>query len=264
MSGALEESLVSLTIHPSGGDDHALLASDFIKQLDGLRQLLTFAASGGDVDARILRLQMNSPATVVLEAYRADEPSPVNVRSLFQGIKDVAIGGIAPPGFSRPVFEALREFAGAIGKTVKTAVLEAAGETIVIDVEARRRIEAVFGSDVVADGSVDGMLEAINIHSKTNTFALYPVVGPSRITCKFPDELLPSVKPALGRYVLVFGELRYRWRDPHPYEARANRIEILPNFEDQPRFSDILGIAPHATSDMRSEEFVRNIRNGWH
>ncbi|BBE34736.1 hypothetical protein [Sphingosinicella microcystinivorans] len=252
---------VSVVIRPSGGDDHSLSAADFIKQVDALRQLLALSEARGAVDARIVKLHMNSPATVVMETIGADD-RPVDLSSFFRGIEAVVVGGQAPREFERPVFEALRDFAAVVGKSVRSATLEAFGRTILIDLEARKRIESVFGEDTSAEGTVDGMLEAVNVHGKKNTFGLYPIVGASRVSCKFEDDLLAKVRPALGRYVIIEGELKYRWREKFPYEARATKIEVMD--EDQPSFIDILGMAPNATGGLASEDFTRKVRHGWH
>lgn len=254
--------LVSVIIRPAGGDDHSLAASDFIKQVDALRQLLALSEHRGSADARIVGLHMNSPATVVMETVGADE-RPLDLASFFAGIEQIALSGTAPREFGRPVFEALRDFAAVVGKSVRSATIETLGRKLVIDVEARKRIEAVFGPDTSSEGSVDGMLEAINVHGKKNTFALYPVIGAARVSCKFDDDFLPKVRPALGRYVIIRGELKYRWREKYPYEALANNIEVLEDWDDQPSFTDILGIAPGATEGVPSEEFTRNERHGW-
>jgi hypothetical protein len=249
---------VSLTIHPSGGDDEPLSAADFVKQVDSLRQLLALSDPSG-FEARIVRLEMNSPATVVLEA--SDEG---DIGKFLHGLDEVASGGEAPSQFGRPIFETLRVFASAVGAGVRSAVIASDGKMVVVDVEARRRIESVFGQDTTSEGTADGMLEAINIHGKTNAFNLYPIVGASRISCRFTEDMLQSIKPALGRYVAVQGELKYRWRERHPYEAVVNKIEILPSWEEQPSFIDILGMAPDATGGLPSEDFVSNVRSAWH
>lgn len=253
--------LVSLVIRPTGGDDHTLAATDFIKQIDAMRQLLALSDPLG-ADARIVKMHMNSPATVVMEAGGA-EGTESYLSNFITGLEAVVVGGEAPRQFARPVFEALKDFAGVVGKSVRSATIEACGRTIIIDVAARKRIEAVFGADTSSEGSVDGMLEAINVHGKKNTFALYPVVGASRITCKFDDFLLPDVRPALGKYVIIRGELKYRWREKFPYEARAKKIEICDDWEAQPSFVDILGIAPSATDGVASEDFIRKERHDW-
>lgn len=250
---------VSVVIHPSGGDDQPLSATDFIKQVEALRQLLALTGDQDDGETKIVKLHMNSPATVVM-----DPPASGKVMErFFNGLRSVALDGAAPSDFGRPVFEALKDFAAVVGKGVRSAELQFAGGTICIDAAARRRIESVFGADTVSSGSVDGMLEAINVHGKKNTFALYPIVGASRITCKFDDRLFQDVRPALGKYVIIEGELRYRWRDKFPYEAVATGLKIMDDWEDQPSFTEIIGMAPNATDGATSEEFVKSARYGW-
>jgi hypothetical protein len=253
---------VTVVIRPAGGDDYALPAADFVKQVEALRQLLALSDPSGVAEARIIGLHMNSPATISLNAV-GRENVPMDLSGFFGGLETVALGGPAPRDFGRPVFDAFRDFASVVGRGVSSATIQVGGKTIVIDVAARKNIEAVFGPDESSEGSLDGMLEAINVHGKSNTFALYPIVGASRVSCKFEEGLLAQVRPALGKYVVIGGELKYRWREKFPYEARANRIEILSGWDDQPSFSSILGLAPNATGGLLSEEFVRNERHGW-
>jgi hypothetical protein len=253
---------VSVTIRPTGGDDHSIAAADFIKQIDALRQLLTLSDRRTNVDARIVKMHMNSPATVVMEPVRDDGMLGASLR-FFTDIEAVVLGGHAPASFDRPVFDALREFAAVVGKSVRSATIQVAGKSILIDVAARKRIEGVFGPDTSSEGTVDGMLEAVNVHGKKNTFGLYPIVGANRISCKFDERLLPCVRPALGKYVQIEGELKYRWREKFPYEAMATKIDVLDDWEDQPSFTEILGIAPDATGGVACEEFVRKVRHGW-
>lgn len=249
---------MEIVIHPSGGDDLPLPAADFVRQMDALRQLLTHA--GHATETRILKLHMNSPATVVMDALGAHD-SPLNLTRFFDGIDAIASRGEAPPEFGRPVFDALREFASAIGKGLRRAILSLAGREIVFDIAAKRRIEEVFGPDTSSEGSLDGMLEGINVHGKSNVFALYPVVGPTRVTCKFDSDMLPGIRPALGKYVSIQGVLKYRWREKFPYEATASKLEIMD--DNQPSFLDILGLAPEATGGVPSEDFIKNVRHGW-
>jgi hypothetical protein len=43
----------------------------------------------------------------------------------------------------------------------------------------------------------------------------------------------------------------------------ATKIDVLDDWEDQPSFTEILGIAPDATGGVACEEFVRKVRHGW-
>ncbi|MGA0563324.1 hypothetical protein ACO2RV_12840 [Ancylobacter sp. VNQ12] len=260
----MDDSHVRLIIHPSGGDDAAIAVADFLKQVGALKQLVALSRLNEEIDARIISMSKNSPAVVELEAFAARTQVSVGIERLFTDIKSVVDLGQVPHRVSRQALDILKEFSSAIGKGIAFAKLEFCGKEIFFDIEARRRLDDVFGDDTIADGSIDGMLEAVNIHSTVNTLALYPVVGPSRITCRFDDKLLSEVKPALGRYVVVYGEMKYRWKEMYPYEVSIRDIEILPDWEDQPKFTDILSIAPTATDGVKSEDFVKKIRDEWH
>ena len=149
-----------------------------------------------------------------------------------------------------------------IGKGVRESVLQIDDRKIVIEQYARQRVENVIEPDYTVEGTIDGMLEAVNIHGNRNQFVLYPVIGPTRVNCFFPDDMLDKVRPVLGKYAIVSGQLKYRWRENFPFEARASELEEA-NENEQPALSEIIGIAPNATGGERSEDFVRDIRGGW-
>jgi hypothetical protein len=74
--------------------------------------------------------------------------------------------------------------------------------------------------------------------------------------------MLDEVRPILGKYVIVTGAMKYRWREKFPYEARANRLEQVSE-SDQPYLPNLIGMAPNATGGERSEDFVKELRSAW-
>lgn len=255
-------SRVRLTILPSGRDED-VTASDFLKQVSALRDLIMLSAhASSDLEARVVDLSHSSPATIELQATWRSNRQPLNVDSYFGSVRSVVEDGAAPRELGRPVFDALKEFVSVIGKGVSRATLQIGSQKIEIEQQARQRVEAVIEPDYTIEGEADGMLEAVSVHGKRNQFVLYPIIGPSRVNCYFSEEMLDRVKPALGRYVIVKGQLKYRWRDRFPTECRAGDIEILDE-ADQPEIRDILAFAPDATGGKASEDFVREIRGGW-
>lgn len=258
----LDDHHVSVVIRPSGGDSHTIAAADFVKQIDALRNLISLSDKGTGVDVRIVKMHMSSPATIVMEAVRGDNSRGIDP-AFSSGIAAIALDGKAPAHFDRHVFDALKEFSGVIGKSIRSATIEMGGESILIDVPARKRIEAVYGPDTSSEGTLDGMLEVVNVHGRQNTFGLYPVVGANRVSCRFDEGLLSSIRPALGKYVAIEGKLKYRWREKFPYEAFVTKIDVLEGWDEQPSFTDILGMAPDATGGLPSEEFTRKERHDW-
>ncbi|WP_230959441.1 hypothetical protein, partial [Erythrobacter donghaensis] len=250
---------VSVVITPAGEDKARLSASDFIRQVDALRELIVLSGISQGSTPQITRLEMNSPALVVFEA----DANSARFNRFFADIAQVAHDGTAPQLLNRGAFDVLKEFSAPVGRGITDARIRCGDFEIIIDIAARKRIESVFGNDDSSEGTIDGMLEAINVHGKKNVFALYPVVGAKRVTCIFEDNLLHKVRPALGKYVEIKGELKYRWREKFPYEAFALDLSILPEWDDQPSFEEILGMAPGAANGMPAEEFTRLQRHGW-
>lgn len=260
----MSASRVKLTIHPSGGDEKDVLAGDFLKQVTALRDLVLLSVTdGAAVDTKIVGLSRNSPAAIEIAPFWKADSKPIGMASYFESIGVVLDKGLAPRNLGRPVFDALKEFVSVIGKGVRTATLQVGDQIVEVNAEAKRRVEDVFEPDYSAEGSIDGMLEAVNIHGNRNQFALYPVVGPSRVTCFFTQDMFGEIQPALGKYAIVNGELKYRWREKFPFEARVIAIETVDE-ADQPNFDTIRGLAADATRGKPSEEFVRDIRSGWH
>jgi hypothetical protein len=255
---------VKLTIHASGNDANDVMASDFLKQVSALRDLVLLSVHDHkDVDAKIVGLSRNSPATIELEAFWRQDKRPLDVDAYFDRVRSVLENGKAPKELGRAVFDTLKEFVSVVGNGVRESVLQIGDRQIHIEHQARQRLESVIEPDYTVEGTIDGMLEAVNIHGNRNQFVLYPVIGPSRVNCYFPEEMLNDVRPVLGKYAIVTGKMKYRWREKFPFEARASYLEQVSE-SDQPNLSEIIGIAPDATGGERSEDFVKELRSGWH
>lgn len=259
----MDESRISLTIVPSGGDEGSVLVSDFLKQVDALKKLVGYASRTNTVEARIVGLSMNSPASVEIEAFNASNNAAVPVGAFFHDVYNVVEKAATPINLEREVFDTIKDFASVVGKGVNSTIIVAAGNEVKFDIIAKDRIDGIFGQDYSRHGTADGMLEAVNIHGKINNCALYPLVGPKRISCRFEEHLFKKIKPALGKYVMIEGILKYRWREKFPHAADIHKIDVLPSWDEQPSFEDILGMASNATHGEASEEFVKARRYGW-
>lgn len=112
--------------------------------------------------------------------------------------------------------------------------------------------------------TIDGRLEQINIHNNVNTFRIY-TSSPTfdSVNCRFPPKLLEKVQSSLGAFVSVSGECFYRPEAPFPYKINVQGMKVLPPTEELPTLSDLYGIAPGATGDRSSEQFVRELRDEW-
>lgn len=132
---------------------------------------------------------------------------------------------------------------------------------VVIDTKFKQNIEKILGPDEFVEGTVDGMLEAVNFHH-TNKFTLYPLIGPRKVTGTFSDmQLREKVREGIGRYVTVIGKLRYKQWASFPHGVVAEDIDVHELDSQLPTLSDLRGAFAGATGEKDSLEFVEQIRN---
>jgi len=110
-------------------------------------------------------------------------------------------------------------------------------------------------------GSVAGTLEVINIHARENTFRIYPIVGAKKVDCHFRSEQLNNAIAGINRYVNVTGCLRYKRRDKFPYAINDAEVEVYPDEQELPSIFDLKGVAPDAAGSLKSEDFVKKLRD---
>jgi hypothetical protein len=161
------------------------------------------------------------------------------------------------------LLEDIRALARPVGKTVKNTTLLFNGHTFDLSPKVQNEVDKALAVDDECEGSIEGMLEQINIHDGANTFHIYPSIGPRKLTCNFPSKLYDEAVSAVGRRVEVTGTLRYRFGASKPHQIVVSQIEIFPPDSELPSWDDLRGRAPGATDELSSEAFVRELRNGW-
>jgi hypothetical protein len=65
----------------------------------------------------------------------------------------------------------------------------------------------------------------------------------------------------VDKYVTVFGRLRYKTWDRYPYAITADDIEV--HDVAATTLDDLKGIAPHATGNLTTQEFVDRLNDEW-
>lgn len=241
-------------IHPLQGDDTSLALSSFTLSVDALRKVINkFRCK----DLRIVSVTSNSPITLTVADAFPEFPS---VDIFFNGLKSFKETEEIPIAWPRAIIDSVLELLAPVGKSVARFSLVADNNILELDTKYKMAFEEQVQSDFSAVGTVDGMLEAVNIHGKKNNVALYPIIGNNKITLDFNDAQLEKIKEHIGRYVQISGELTYRWRDKYPYTGIITKIEHV-NEEGLPTFKNLFGIAPNATRGVPAEEFITRIRS---
>lgn len=251
-------------------DNEHIRLSDFIEELNAVREALQeidrrFYGDGNQTtEYRIVDLSHSSPSAVVVEPVPIDKDkdnAAAIVDRLLDGIRKINTG-TAPADFDSRLLEKVSHIARPYKKRVRQVQIIDDNGPIIISQTFEASIERIVGDDQVSDGSVDGSLEMINFHRGANKFNIYPTVGPDRVACHFPGDLLEKAIASVGRYVRVSGKLKHKTRDRFLYGIEVESVEALPDEASLPSFQELRGIAPDFTGGLTSEEFVRRLRDG--
>lgn len=255
---------ISVTIEGSAEGGAPTLA-EFLRQLEAVKVALKHTervvtgSDEPDVYFKIVGLSMASPATVVLEETAIDIDGKrgrlpkVPISSRFVStIHQINQRGTVPPLVKD--LSALEAFKSVGAASRSGAVTFAsAARKVEIEPEFEVKLDKIIGPDQVIEGSVTGMLEAINLHN-TTSFAIYPAVGPTKVACTFPSALKPRVIAGIDHNVRVVGKLRYKHWAPFPHAITADEIEVFPAPDKLPTLQSLYGLTRRETPPTNGQE----------
>jgi hypothetical protein len=254
-------------------DGHVRL-SDLLTELQALKDTLDNVDRmvGQTADTvlyyRVIDLQHNSPATVVLEPHikpkkRKNAGDAIRVRHhrFFQELDAI--------GKKKPVSEELdtktllsfKRLVDGVGKAFYKATISNSVSSIPLTESLRQNVDVLIEKEHRSRGAITGKLEALNVHKTTNTFWIYPAVGPRKVLCKFRTSDREKVKGCIDMIVRVEGVKFFRPNANVPHRIEVDEFETLP--ESNGSVADIGGIAPHATGEESSVDFIRRHRDEW-
>lgn len=266
----MDETRITLVIEGPERDGGHVRLDVFASQLRQLSKALSRAdeivADGvRNSHFAVVGLSHSSPATVELEARvnkgKRDYRQQVVARLAWE-IDSVERGEIRYDTDYKLLAD-LRGLLAPIGSAVHSSLLKLNGSSFELTSGLARKIEVQLEEHESCIGTVEGMLERINVHADANIFTIYPDVGPNSITCHFPEDQIEAAVSAVKRRVAVTGLIKYRKLTPFPYEINVSDIEIYDPEETLPSFDDLRGIAPDATGDEFAADFVARFRDGW-
>ena len=214
---------------------------------------------------RIVELSYRSPIRVVLEP-QAIPNRPYVVPAILARLElvtDALANGDDLRGVDADLLGHIRGLTRPIGKTVKSAALVFRDRTLELTETVGTKVDHALAVDEECEGSIEGMLEQINLHGGANIFHIYPDIGPRKVTCKFPTKLHDDAISAVGRRVQISGTLHYRSGASFAHQVAVSQIEVFQPDSELPDWDDLRGRAPNATGALSSEAFVRELRDGW-
>jgi hypothetical protein len=261
----------TITVTLSGEADNPRL-DDFVEEMQKLKTALRETerlVSGREPTLyfRIRRLQKSSPVQVTLEAVSEaeddrGEPKFANyvVRSFTTNLRVIDRRKRLPQKIEYPVIQAYKELTAPAEQHRLEVEIAAGNRKVVLNRQFRETLDRLIGSDEYGYGALSGRIEAMNLHGKRR-FWLYPVVGPSRVSGTFPPMQRGRFTAAFDKYVTVYGRLRYKTWDKYPYAIAAD--DIRTHDQEGPRLIDLKGVAPGATGEVGSREFIDRLHDEW-
>jgi hypothetical protein len=259
---AVSRRTISVEIKGSAEDGGYPRLSEFLAQLDAVKAALKHTerllskSEERSVYYRVVELKMASPATVVLEETpirtehrRAKLPKTSVTQKLVSTLKQIERGR-SPQIKDLHALEAYRSVGTLLHKHLEEVTIKSGNQQVSIGEEFNRKIDKIIGPDELVEGSVTGVLLAINLHNTTR-FEIYPPVGPPKVACDFHPDLKRRVIEGLDRNVRVTGKLRYKHWAPFPHAITAEDLEVFPPDDELPTIFDLRGLANDGDFDGR-------------
>jgi len=260
---------ISVRLSGHEEDNGLVRFSDFVHELNALTEILRkldhllSKSKEKTMYFRLTELSYNSPATIEIEGVpispRIDLTNGVAMRFV-EGLESIK-NGYAPPDFDRDLIDSYSNLGKPLKRRIIEKVYRSNGKEVPLNVSLDESIKKILGEDEFSVGSISGILELIDIHAGSNRFRIYPIAGAKHIDCYFPSKLLDFAITGIGRKVNVEGRLKYKSKERFPRSIEVKNLEVYPNDDELPSVFELEGIAPNATGDLSSEDFVRRIRD---
>lgn len=277
MNKKLDSNRISIQVEGSINDNGLVRVSDFTAKLNTLLEIiskldkLVGRSVVPSLYAVIYELRLSSPSLVgyelkTIKSHKDHREAVVN--KFFEGLSFIEKGDV-PLDYDSDILQSYKKLGsgqrqdGKKDSYLNEIICYSGDVRIKLSQSFERKVDNIIGEDEIADGTASGILEYLNIHGNKNVFNIYPTAGARQVKCHFPPPLKPKVIQAVDRYVNVIGKLRYKKRDNFPYSMDVEELEISPPENELPTLFDLLGMAPNATGELSSEEFIRKIRDEW-
>jgi hypothetical protein len=264
----MAEHRIILVLEGTEQDEGHVRLDVFLSELQKLRSSLSKVDESlldgtRNTDFAVVGLSHSSPATVELEARRI--PGRRDVRSQLSRYMTTLMRGIEtgkiPTGIDSSLLADLKGLAAPVGVLLKSATVSIGEGVFDLSGSFVRHIDEHIASQETCIGTIEGMLEKINVHSDANMFTIFPDVGPKRVACHFPPELMEVAVSSIKRRVAVTGTMRYQKHEAFPYHVEVSHIKAYPPEAQLPSLEQLRGLAPEATGDKSSEQFIGELRD---
>lgn len=270
-----ESNLITLEVDGPSSEDGHVRADEFIEKLEDLITALNGVDKMvGDTGQptlyyRIVAVSHTSPLTITLEPVvrkRVATPARDHIRTrhhrFFRELAAIRTNQPISPELDDRTIEHLRDLVSGLGQSFNRAAVFNSEARVELDSTFETNVRKLLDEEDCSYGGFEGMLDAANIHGRTRRVWLHPKLGPQKVRCDFLPGMTDQIKECFGQYIRVEGFKYFRAQSPFPYRIKVIEFEALEGDEES-ALINLGGIAPGATGDMTSVEFVRAIRDEW-
>lgn len=247
---------VSLSAFVGAVSDWMLMLRDIDAALSGV--------STGSLDWLVSDLRTGS---LVVEAEWSSRLEGRNVgpdvaRYAIEGLNLLEREGLTPPFLSETGLGHVKRMVKLIGNRGVTGIIMSnhAGQAQ-LSARASANVEQLLPARSFSIGSVQGKLEAINLHGRAPKFTVYHHISGKGVACRFPLEKTEEVKDALGRRVVICGTVHYNAK-AEPVRIDLEEIKPVPDEAGLPRASALTGSIPSLTGNLSTAEYLEAVRGG--
>lgn len=269
-----EENFITLSVSGVESESGHVRADEF---LDALSHLL-IALNGIDrlvgqtgnptLYYRIVAAKHTSPLSVTLEPVLRRTGTPIAREHIqlrhhrfFGALEAIKQNQPVAPDVDDQLLEHLRDLTPSAELSFKAVTISNGRSHVELDKTFEANVRKLLDEEYASYGGVEGSLDTVNIHGHARRFWIYPKIG-QKIRCDFLPGTSDQIREALGHYVRVEGMKFFRPQSPFPFRVAVRDFEIMS--EDNPvHLKELRGIAPDATGQLSSVEFVRAIRDEW-
>lgn len=268
------KNLITLEVEGINSEHGHVRLEDFLKKLEDL--LVTLNGIDRIVSQtfqptlyyRIVEINHSSPLEITIEPVvrqqtpTAHEYIAVRHHRFFKELSAIRQNEPVSPEVDDRLIERLRDLVEGRGQSFAKASISNSEARVELDDVFEKNVRKLLAEEDCSYGGVDGALDSVNIHGTSRQFWIYPRIGAQKVRCEFLPGTSEQVREALGRYVRVEGLKYFRSPSPYPYRIAVKELEILDG-EEESALINLRGIAPDATGELSSVEFVRAIRDEW-
>jgi len=263
----MPEHSICITLEGPDTEEGHFLVSVFLKTVErvaGMLRCIDIKAADDkkpSFDLRVIGLSLDSPASVVLEQclVRPEADRREMAAEQFIEVMESIESEDADFLYGYELLDRASALTAPVGKQLKTLRISTNGALYDVDPSFREHLAKKMAPEEGCYGVIKGMLEYINIHGKQHVFRIYPDVGPDKVSCVFDMAILADARAAVGQFVEVHGELKYKVVAKYPHEMKVRELKVLAG-STAANLIDARGMFPDLTGDLTTEEYIARVR----